>query len=75
MNRSYRKSELAALADVSYSTFYRYIKSRRKELSKFGSKLKAQTLRGEALDYVCRNYNITLPDEDLAPPKKHIKFR
>jgi hypothetical protein len=75
MNRSYRKSELAALADVSYSTFYRYLKSRRKELSKFGSKLKAQTLRGEALDYVCRNYNITLPDEDLAPPKKHIKFR
>ena len=75
MNRSYRKSELAALADVSYSTFYRYLKSRRKELSKFGSKLKAQTLRGEALDYVCRDYNITLPDEDLAPPKKHIKFR
>ncbi len=75
MNRSYRKSELAALADVSYSTFYRYLKSRRKELSKLGSKLKAQTLRGEALDYVCRNYNITLPDEDLAPPKKHIKFR
>ena len=69
------KSELAELAGVSYSTFYRYLKSRRKELSKFGSKLKAQTLRGEALDYVCRNYNITLPDEDLAPPKKHIKFR
>ena len=75
MNRSYRKSELAELADVSYSTFYRYLKSRRKELSKFGSKLKAQTLRGEALDFVFRDYNITLPPEEPEPPKKHVKFR
>ena len=75
MNRSYRKSELAALADVSYSTFYRYLKSRRKILSKLGCKLKAQTLRGEALEYVCRDYNITLPPEEPEPPKKHVKFR
>ena len=75
MNRSYNKSELAKLAEVSYSTFYRYLKSRRKKLSKFGSKLKAQTLRGEALDFVCRDYNITLPPEDPDPPKKHIKVR
>lgn len=74
MNKSYRKSELAILADVSYSTFYRYLKSRRKELSKLGSKLKAQTLRGEALDFVCRDYNITLPSEEPEPPKKHQKF-
>jgi len=72
MNKSYRKSELAALADVSYSTFYRYLCTRRKELSKLGSNLKAKTLRGEALAFVCHDYNITLPDE--APPKKHEKF-
>ena len=72
MNKSYRKSELAALADVSYSTFYRYLCTRRKELSELGSNLKAKTLRGESLAFVCHDYNITLPDE--APPKKHEKF-
>ena len=72
MNRSYSKSELAALADVSYSTFYRYLRSRRKQLSELGSNLKSKPLRGKALAYVCRDYNITLPDE--APPKKHQKF-
>lgn len=72
MNKSYRKSELAALADVSYSTFYRYLCTRRKELSELGSNLKTKTLRGEALAFVCHDYNITLPDE--APPKKHEKF-
>jgi transposase len=36
MKQSYSKSELAALADVSYSTFYRYLNSRRKQLSKLG---------------------------------------
>lgn len=75
MNKSYSKSELAELADVSYSTFYRYLRSRRKQLSELGTNLKAKTLRGKALEYVCRDYNITLPEEDLAPPKKHIKFR
>ena len=72
MNRSYSKSELAALADVSYSTFYRYLCTRREQLSELGSNLKAKTLRGEALAYVCRDYDITLPDE--TPPKKHQKF-
>ena len=75
MNRTYRKSELAALADVSYSTFYRYLCTCREELSKLGSSPKAKTLRGEALEYVCRNYDITLPDEVPEPPKKHVKFR
>ena len=72
MNRSYSKSELAALADVSYSTFHRYLCTRREQLSKLGSNLKAKTLRGEALAYVCHDYDITLPDE--TPPKKHQKF-
>ena len=74
MNRSFSKSELAALADVSYSTFYRYLCTRRKQLAKLGSKLKAKTLRGDALAYVCHDYNITLPDEVPEPPKKHVKF-
>lgn len=75
MNRTYKKSELAILADVSYSTFYRYLCTCRDDLAQLGSPLKAHTLRGEALEYVCRNYNITLPPEEPDPPKKHIKFR
>ena len=75
MNRTYKKSELAILADVSYSTFYRYLCTCRKDLAQLGSPLKAHTLRGEALEYVCRNYNITLPPEEPEPPKKHVKFR
>ena len=30
--KTYHKSELAKLADVSYSTFYRFLKNRRTEL-------------------------------------------
>ena len=75
MNRSYSKSELAQLADVSYSTFYRYLCSRRKQLSKLGSKPKAKTLRGKALEYICYDYNIMLPSEQPDSPKKHIKIR
>ena len=74
MKRSYSKSELATLADVSYSTFYRYLRSRRKQLSKLGSELKAKTIRGKALDYVCRDYGITLPEEPPEPMRKHVKF-
>ena len=74
MKSSYSKSELAVLADVSYSTFYRYLKSRRKQLSKFGCQLKSKTLRGKALDYVCRDYGITLPEDPPESVRKHIKF-
>ena len=74
MKRSYSKSELAILADVSYSTFYRYLKSRRKQLSKLGSTPKSNTLRGKALDYVCTDYGITLPEVPPEPVRKHIKF-
>ena len=72
MNKSYSKSELAQMAGVSYSTFYRYLKSRRRILTKFGSSLKSKTLRGQALDYVCDDYGIELPPESPVP--KHIKF-
>ena len=75
MNRTYRKSELARLADVSYSTFNRYLRTCRAELAELGSPPKAQTLRGDALEYVCRNYNIALPPEESEPPRKHEKFR
>ena len=75
MKQSYSKSELAELADVSYSTFYRYLCTCREDLAQLGSPPSAHTLRGKALEYVCRNYNITLPPEDSDPPKKHIKFR
>ena len=72
--RSYKKSELAELADVSYSTFYRFMLTRRKELDAMGVSRNCQIFRGEALEYVCREYNISLPEE--APEiKKHIKFR
>jgi hypothetical protein len=73
VNKTYTKTQLAALAGVSYSTFYRYLRSRRKVLSKYGIKLKAKILRGQALDYICRDYGITLPED--APPKPHIKIR
>lgn len=73
MNRSYSKSELADLAGVSYSTFNRYLKSRRKILSRLGSRLKAKTLRGKALEYICKDYNISLPEDSV--PAKHTPFR
>ena len=74
-NKTYRKSELARLADVSYSTFNRYLRTCRQELANLGSPLNAKTLRGDALEYVCHNYNIHLPPEEPEPPKKHVKFQ
>ena len=74
MKKSYSKSELAELADVSYSTFYRYLKTRRKMLSQLGCTLKSKIIRGKALDYVCNDYGITLP-EDTDYLQKHDKFR
>ena len=72
--KTYHKSELAEMADVSYSTFFRFIKSRREELSAMGVNPNAQTFRGQALQYICREYNIALPDDE-PEIKKHIKFR
>ena len=63
MKKNYRKSELAELAGVSYSTFYRFLRSRREVLASMGVSLRAQTLRGKALDYICEEYCIDLPDE------------
>jgi hypothetical protein len=72
--RSYLKSELAKLAGVSYSTFFRFLQSRCKELDAMGVNPNAHIMRGDVLDYVCREYNIQLPQEK-PETKKHIKFR
>lgn len=75
MNKSYYKSELAELADVSYSTFNRFLKTHRKALEKLGSSVKAHILRGKALEYVCREFDIDLPEEEPPTAKKHEKFK
>lgn len=68
------KSDLAELAGVSYSTFYRFLKSRRDVLTSLGCNIKDQTLKGKALEYVCDEYDISLPEKEPTAPK-HIKFR
>lgn len=73
-NKSYRKSELAQLANVSYSSFYRFLCSRRQELTAMGCPLKAQIIRGKVLRYICDEYNIELPVSE-PEVKKHEKFR
>ena len=72
--RSYFKSELAEMADVSYSSFYRFMVTRRKDLDAMGVSRNCQKFRGKALEYICREYNIILPEEK-PKVKKHIKFR
>lgn len=68
------KSDLAVLAGVSYSTFYRFLRSRRDILISMGCSIKDQTLKGKALEYVCEEYDITLPKREPSIPK-HEKFR
>lgn len=68
------KSDLAEVAGVSYSTFYRFLRSRREILTSMGCNIKDQTLKGKALEYVCDEYDITLPKKELTIPK-HEKFR
>lgn len=68
------KSDLAEVAGVSYSTFYRFLRSRREVLTSMGCNIKDQTLKGKALEYVCDEYDITLPKRELTVPK-HVKFR
>ena len=44
MKHSYSKSELATMAGVSYSTFYRYLKTRRSRFDKMGLSIYAKKL-------------------------------
>ncbi len=56
MKRSYSKSELARMADVSYSTFYRYLKTRRELLSQMGISIYAKKLPRRVVDYLSEDY-------------------
>ena len=66
------KSELAKLAEVSYSTFYRYLRSRRQVLEGMGVSLKSQRLNSRVVKYICEDFDITLPEDQ--PPTRE-KFR
>ena len=72
---SYRKSELAGLAGVSYSTFYRFLQSRQRQLSRLGCPSRSRIVRGKALEYICREYGITLPEEPEKAGRMHETFR
>lgn len=72
MPKAMYKSELARLAGVSDSTFYRYLKGRRKILEKMGVSVTAKKLPPKAVKYVSEDYCIDLP-EDIER-LKHIKF-
>ena len=54
----YSKSELAAMANVSYSTFYRYLKSRRKVFSQMGISIYAKKLPANIVRYISDDYCI-----------------
>ena len=56
MKRSYSKSELARMADVSYSTFYRYLKSRREQLSQMGVNIYSKKLPRRVVEYLSEDY-------------------
>ena len=56
MKRSYSKSELAKMADISYSTFYRYLKSRREQLSQMGISIYAKKLPRRVVDCLSEDY-------------------
>ena len=54
----YSKSELAEMANVSYSTFYRYLKSRRKIFSQMGISIYAKKLPANIVQYISDDYCI-----------------
>lgn len=56
----YNKSDLAKLADVSYSTFYRYLKSRREALEAMGVSIYAKKLPPEAVRLLANDYCIDI---------------
>jgi hypothetical protein len=54
--RFYSKSELAKLASVSYSTFYRFLKTRRPVLEAMGISIYAKKLPPEAVKLLTEDY-------------------
>ena len=73
MVKSMYKSELARLAGVSDSTFYRYLRTRRPILEKMGIPVTAKLLPPKAVKFISEDYCIDLP-EDIER-LKHIKFQ
>lgn len=65
------KSELAKMAGVSARTFSRYLSSRQHILDKMGISPKAQKLPPKAVQYVCEDYCIDLPEELQAPEARN----
>ena len=62
-NRFINKRTLAQLAGVSPRTFQRYLQSRRHVLEAMGIAPQAQKLPPIAVQYVCEDYCIDLPQE------------
>jgi AcrR family transcriptional regulator len=60
----YAKRQLARRAGVSYSTFYRYLKSRRDDLARMGISPCAQKLPPKAVRLLADDYCLDLPDDD-----------
>ena len=58
--RFYSKSELARLAGVSYSTFYRFLKTRRPVLEAMGISIYAKKLPPDTVKYLSEEYCIDL---------------
>ena len=56
----YSKSELATLAGVSYSTFYRFLKMHRQVLSAMGVSIYAQKLPPNVVRFLCEKYCIDI---------------
>ena len=54
--RFYKKSELAKLAGVSYSTFYRYIRSRHQQLAAMGISIYAKKIHFSVANYLANDY-------------------
>ena len=82
MKHSYSKSELATMAGVSYSTFYRYLKTRRSRFDQLGLSIYAKKLPLSVVKDICDDYCFDtagqsrcamLPSYDffLNPPKKY----
>ena len=56
MKHSYSKSELATMAGVSYSTFYRYLKTRRSRFDQMGLSIYAKKLPLSVVKDICDDY-------------------
>ena len=59
----YEQGELARLAEVSYSTFYRFLKTRRAVLESMGVTLYTKKLPPHVVKYLSEEYCIDLPSE------------